>query len=62
MIHIWDTIETDDTLKSYLSYQPCEFKTDYTDTEHNYLTRTHPDYTLMGIVQYRRYIFIPHQG
>jgi len=51
MIYIWDTIETDDTLKSYLSYQPCEFKTDCSDTEHNYLTRTHPDYTLMGIVQ-----------
>jgi len=30
---------TPDTLKSYLSYQPCEFKTDYTDTEHNYLTK-----------------------
>ena len=24
---------------SYLSYQPCEFKPDYTDTEHNYLTK-----------------------
>jgi hypothetical protein len=28
---------TPDTIKSYLSYQPCEFKTDYSDTEHNYL-------------------------
>jgi hypothetical protein len=30
---------TPDTIKSYLSYQPCEFKTDYSDTEHNYLNK-----------------------
>ena len=34
MIYIWDTIETDDTLKTYYSYHSCEFKTDYTDTKH----------------------------
>jgi len=28
---------TQDTIKTYVLYQPCEFKTDYTDTEHNYL-------------------------
>jgi len=39
MIYIWDTIETQNTIRSYLSYQPCEFKTDYTDTKHNYLTK-----------------------
>jgi hypothetical protein len=48
MIHIWDTIETDDTLKSYLSYQPCEFKTDYTDTEHNYLNKNSSGLYLNG--------------
>ena len=33
----WDTTETDNTIKTYLSYQSCEFKTDYNDTKHKFL-------------------------
>ena len=32
----WDTIETDNTIKTYYSYQSCEVKPDYSDTKHKF--------------------------
>ncbi len=37
MIYIWDTIETDNTIKSYVSYQCSQFKTHKNDTKDNLL-------------------------
>jgi hypothetical protein len=37
MIYIWDTIETQNTIKSYVSYQCSQFKTHKNDTKDNLL-------------------------
>ena len=52
MIYIWDTIETQNTIKTYVSYHSCEFKTDCIDTEHNSLIDTVIQVTVTSITMF----------